>query len=71
MNLVDLEKFHPVKKTLDSNQLQIMVAATLWPPKNALGLIRAIREVVNKGFVNFLVNGTVILEVNTKWSATS
>lgn len=55
VNLVDLEKFHPVKKTLDSNQLQIMVAATLWPPKNALGLIRAIREVVNKGFVNFQV----------------
>lgn len=55
VNLVDIEKFRPVDRCKDESQTEIMVAATIWPPKNTMGMILAINEVVKKGYKNFRV----------------
>ena len=47
-NFVDLKKFSPVERTRKQKPI-IMVAATIWPSKNTLGFIDAIKIVKDKG----------------------
>ena len=55
VNFVDTEKFRPAVSPKSEGPVKIMVAATIWPPKNTIGLILAINSVVKKGYTNFSV----------------
>lgn len=48
-NFVDLEKFSPIERVRKNNPV-IMVAASIWPSKNTLGFIEAIKIVKDRGY---------------------
>lgn len=48
VNFVDTEYFHPVERSR-SEEPEIMVAASIWAPKNTLGLICAVRLMRDAG----------------------
>ena len=52
-NFVDLEKFSPIEKVRPQKPI-IMVAASIWPSKNTLGFIEALKIVKDRGY-NFEV----------------
>lgn len=47
-NFVDLENFHPIEKQCRDIPL-IVVAASVWPPKNVLGFIEAVKILKERG----------------------
>ena len=47
-NFVDLKKFHPVKHER-RDVPEIVIAASIWPPKNTLGFIEAVKLAKEKG----------------------
>lgn len=64
-NFVDLERFVFVKKEKRDCPL-IVVAATIWPPKNTLGLIEAAKLLKDRG-ENFLIEWFGLSELNTDY----
>ena len=46
VNYVDIEKFKPIKKDRGA---EILVAATIWPSKNTVGFIKALKLLKDKG----------------------
>lgn len=64
-NFVDLDKFHPTKRVKKENPI-IMIAASIWPAKNTLGLIDGLKIIRDRGY-NFIVRWYGKSELNINY----
>ena len=56
VNMVDLERFSPINSQPTNGITKIVLAATIWPPKNTLGFLKAVKQVIQRGYDNFKID---------------